>query len=87
MKLINRRYLNFPISDSERKQEGKECAGGTIACASGTPLKMNAPISKEGMLTSLGLIFQSIATVSRYLFDDCKVYNGKDMASPQKAHI
>lgn len=67
MKLTNRRYLNFPMSDSERKPEGKECAGGTIACVSGYPLKMNAPVSKERMLTSHGLIFQSIAIVSRYL--------------------
>lgn len=55
---INRRYLNTYISVLDRKPEGKEFAGSTIACVISAHLKMTTQISKEGVLT-YGLIFQS----------------------------
>lgn len=55
---INRRYLNTYISVLDRKPEGKEFAGSTMACVISAHLKMMTQISKEGVLT-YGLIFQS----------------------------
>lgn len=55
---INRKYLNTYISVLDRKPEGKEFAGSTMACVISTHLKMMTQLSKEGVLT-YGLIFQS----------------------------
>lgn len=55
---INRRYLSTYISVLDRKSEGKEFAGSTMACVISVHLKMTTQISKEGVLT-YGLIFQS----------------------------
>lgn len=55
---INRRYLSTYINVLDRKPEGKEFAGRTMACVISTHLKMTTQISKEGVLT-YGLIFQS----------------------------